>query len=399
MPTADAIAGPLAGIKVLEVAQYIAGPFAGLQLADAGADVIKIERPDGGDPLRQYADGEVPMYGPGFCANNRNKRSIALDLRSPEGVSAFRALAETSDIVLENFRPGVMDRLGIGYEALRLINPRLIYCGIAGFAADGPEANRPSFDTVGQALSGLLSISTDQAHPRMRGPTLSDHLTGLFASNAISNALVGRARTGVGCRIDLTMMDATMSAIPDPFTFYNGYGVEWDAETRAAVSHAIVQRCGDGELVAVHLGGPERLWLNFIAVIGRNDLGTDPRFTPRETRIANWSILLDELELVFATRTRAEWMTLFIAGDVAAGEVLSISEVMASPAVQHAQLFEEADHATAGRVTMMRRAARFDGLRNGRQRPPALLGEHTDEVLSEIGYQAKPLMDQAGVTE
>lgn len=380
--------GPLAGIKVIEVSQYIAGPFAGQQLADAGADVIKVERPQGGDPLRNYASGKAPLYGPNFCAFNRNKRSVVLDLQSPEGAEAFRALAEKADVVLENFRPDVMDRLGIGYEALRKNNPKLIYCSIAGFASDGPNRRRPAFDSVGQALSGLLYLMTDPEKPMMRGPTLVDQVTGLYASNAILTALVEQARTGVGRRIDLTMMDASMAFIADALAFYTDSNIEWHSETRSAISHSLVLRCASDELLAVHLGGPERLWTAFAQVIGWEGLASDPRYNPRVVRVQNWSALLEELRPIFAARTRAEWMRLMIEADVPAAEVLRIPEVVEDEAVKHAEIFEVGEHPVAGPIKMIRRPARFDGQRGAPQRPPALLGEHTEEVLAEIGLEA-----------
>lgn len=389
----SAATGPLAGIKVLEVTQYISGPFAGQQLADAGAEIIKVERPDAGDPMRNYASGKAPLYGPNFTAINRNKRSVALDLQSPEGAAAFRALAEQADVVLENFRPDVMDRLGIGYEALRKSNPKLIYCSIAGFASDGPYARRPAFDTIGQALSGLLYLFTDPEKPSLRGPTLSDQVTGLYAANAIQSALIERFRTGVGKRIDVSMLDATMSFIPDAFACYTESGLEWDSEFRAAMSHSLVLRCANDELLAVHMAGPERMWLRFCEVIGREDFVADPRFTPRPVRIDHWDALIDELRPIFAGRTRAEWMERLLAADVPAAEVLRIPEVLENEGVRHAQMFETVDHPVAGPMTLIRRAARFDGERGAPQRPPALLGEHTQEVLAEIGMQ--PLLQDA----
>lgn len=388
---------PLAGINVLEVSQYISGPFAGQQLADAGANVIKVERPEGGDPMRNYASGKAPLYGPNFTAINRNKRSVALDLQNPHGVLAFRALADWADVVLENFRPDVMDRLGIGYEALRKSNPKLIYCSIAGFAHDGPYARRPAFDTVGQALSGLLYVFTDPEKPTLRGPTLSDQVTGLFASNAIQSALIERMRTGVGRRIDVTMLDATMSLIPDAFACYTESGIEWDSQRRAAMSQSLVLSCKHNELLGVHMGGPERLWLRFVEAIERTELASDARFTPRDLRIQNWSALIDELRPIFEKRTRAEWMQRMIAADVPAAEVLRIPEVLENEGVRQARLFETIDHPLAGPVTLMRRAARFDGDRGAPQRAPALLGEHTDEVLAEIGFMAGGVGSAAAV--
>ena len=379
------VAGPLAGINVLEVTQYISGPFAGQQLADAGAEIIKVERPDAGDPMRNYASGKAPLYGPNFTAINRNKRSVALDLQSPEGIGAFKALADRADVVLENFRPDVMDRLGIGYEVLRKTNPKLVYCSIAGFASDGPYARRPAFDTIGQALSGLLYLFTDPDKPSLRGPTLSDQVTGLYAANAIQSALIERFRTGTGKRIDVSMLDATMSFIPDAFACYTESNLEWNSEFRAAMSHSLVLRCANDELIAVHMAGPERMWVRFAEAVGRADFVADARFTPRPVRIDNWNTLIDELRPIFAQRTRDEWMQILVAADVPVAEVLRIPEVLENEGVRHAQMFETVDHPVAGPVTMIRRAARFDGQRGGPQRPPALLGEHTDEVLAEIG--------------
>src|SRR3546814_528044 len=247
------VEGPLAGINVLEVSQYIAGPFAGQQLADAGANVIKVERPDWDDPMRNFASDKAPLYGANFLAFNRNKRSIELNLQTPEGVETFRALAARADVVLENFRPDVMDRLGSGLEELRKDNPGLIYCSIAGFAADGPNARRPAFDTIGQALSGMLHLFADPEQPRMRGPTVSDQVTGLYAANAILSALVERGRTGIGRRVDVAMIDASIAFIADAFACNTEAGIEWDSEYRAAMSHAFVLRCAQGQLLAVHL--------------------------------------------------------------------------------------------------------------------------------------------------
>ena len=379
-------AAPLDGVKVLEVSQYIAGPYAGQHLADAGAEVIKIERPPFGDPLRSYATGKAPLFGANFLAFNRNKRSVVLDLQSAEGREVFLKLAERADVVLENFRPGVMDRIGLGYETLRQSNPGLIYCGVAGFPADGPDRLRPAFDTVGQALSGILHMLTDPKKPRMRGPSIADQTTGLFAANAIFAALYRRSKTNVGCRIDLTMVDASMSLIPDAFAFHTEVGVDWDSETRAGMSHSMVMRCAGDELLAIHLGGPERWWQLLVQAVQTPELLKDPRFNLREVRIPNWDALLDILQPIFLGRTRAEWMKRLLDLDVPCAEVLTIPEVVANPGVRHAEIFETYDHPVAGPMKLMRRAARIDGSRGPPQKPPALLDEHTDLVLRELGY-------------
>ncbi|MBX2857695.1 MAG: CoA transferase [Cellvibrionaceae bacterium] len=377
--------GPLKGVKVLEATQFISGPFAGQQLADMGADVIKVERPGVGDPIRNYASGQAPQYGPNFVAVNRNKRSVTLDLQSEEGISTFKALAAKSDVVLENFRPGVMDRLGIGYEDLKKENPGIIYCAIAGFPIDGPYAKRPAFDTIGQASSGMLYLFTDPENPSLRGPTLSDQVSGLYAANAIQSALIERFRTEKGRRIDLSMMDASIAFMPDAFACYTEIGIEWDSSFRAAMSHCLLMQCKNNETLAIHMGGQDPVWKSFLKAANREDIITDPRFEDRDERIKNWGKLIEELRPVFAEASRSEWMQRLVEAKVPAADVLTIPEVLEDPAVKQSQLFETNQHPVAGKVTMMRRPALFDGERGGPQRPAALLGEHTEEVLKEYG--------------
>ena len=192
---------PLKGIRVLELGQFIAGPYAGLQLADLGATVIKVERPGKGDPFREFGLAAGEGYSHNFCAFNRNKLSLALDINSPRGQEAFRKLARGADVVLENFRSGVMQRLGLGHERLRADNPRLIYCSIAGFSADGPYRDRPAYDAVGSAMSGLLGLMVDPADPRILGPTISDQVSGMQACAGILGALYEREKSGKGARV------------------------------------------------------------------------------------------------------------------------------------------------------------------------------------------------------
>lgn len=377
---------PLQGVKVLEVAQYIAGPFAGQQLADLGAEVIKIERPGHGDPFRTYVGGrDIVNFGYHYRAYNRNKKSIVLDLQHPAARDIFRRLAAKADVVLENFRPGVMDRLGIGYEWLREFNPGLVFCSVTGFSGDGPYRDRPAFDTVGQALSGILYSFTDPERPSLRGPTLVDQATALQASNAIIAALYARNASGVGARIDISMVDASVGFIPDFHASYTDAGLAMEPDTRAAVSHAFIMRCSDG-LIAFQLGGIERAWIGLCKAIDGPEIARDPRFSERAARLAHWAELIDLIRPIFLTQTRSYWEKRLGGEDIPCAAVLSIPEVHNDPEIQHSGLFEQIEHSVAGPMTMMRRVPRINQSRGPAQSPPALLGEHTDGVMRDLGY-------------
>ena len=377
---------PLRGVKVLELTQYIAGPFAGQQLADFGADVVKVERPGSGDPFRTYVGGkDIQDYGVNYRAYNRNKKSVTLDLQNPAAQDVFRRLAARSDVVLENFRSGVMDRLGIGYDVLRELNPGLIFCSISGFSEDGPYRDRPAFDTVGQAMSGILYTFVDPERPELRGPTLSDQATALQASNAIIAALYGKSVSGVGARIDISMVDASVGFIPDFHAFYTDGGVATEPDTRAATSQAYIMRCSDG-MMSFQLGGITRAWKGLCIAIDRPEIADDPRFSTREARVDNWSELLDLMRPIFITQPRSYWEERLAAGGIPYAAVLSIPEVHADPEIKHSGLFEQMRHPLAGPMTVMRRVARIDRSRGAQQALPALLGEHTESALLDAGY-------------
>jgi len=383
---------PLAGITVLELGQFIAGPFAAQLLADLGARIVKIERPGQGDPFRLYVTRpRIPGYGHNFLAFNRNKQSVALDLQQAEGRAVLLRLVRTADVVLENFRAGVLDRLGIGYDTLKRANPRIVYCSISGFSEDGPYRERPSFDTVGQALSGMLYLFTDPADPRMRGPTIADQATAFQAANAVLAALLARAATGMGARIDISMLDAAAHFMPDAFTACTESGIAMEPETRTSYSHSFVLRCADDKLLAVHVGGPDRLWTALTEAIGDAALAGDPRFKARHDRISGFAALIETLRPLFLKRPRADWLERLAAKDVACAPVNTVPEAMRDPEIRHTGLFEEVERPGYGPVTMLRRAARIDGKRGPGQTVPPLLGEHTETVLREAGYDDEAL--------
>lgn len=378
---------PLAGITVLELGQFIAGPYAAQILADLGARVIKIERPGTGDPFRLYVtEPRIEGYGHNFLAFNRNKESIAVDLQRPEGLVVVKQLAEKADVLIENFRAGVLERLGLGYEALHRLNPRLIYCAISGFSEDGPYRDRPAFDTVGQALSGMLYLFTDPGDPRMRGPTIADQATAMQASNAVLAALYGRAHSGEGSKIELSMIEAAIHFMPDAFTALTESGIDMGSETRTSYSHAFVLECGDGKLLAIHVGGPDRLWQALCAAVDDPSIAANPMFQKRHSRIANYDALINAMRPVFKKRPRAEWLKRLADHDVASAEINTIGEAIGDAEVAHLGLFEKQERPGYGDMTMLRRAPRINGAREPKQKMPPLLGEHTSAVLKELGY-------------
>jgi crotonobetainyl-CoA:carnitine CoA-transferase CaiB-like acyl-CoA transferase len=383
---------PLEGITVLELGQFIAGPYAAQILADLGARVIKIERPGTGDPFRLYVtEPKIEGYGHNYLAFNRNKESVAIDLQCPEGLTVVKQLAEKADVLIENFRAGVLERLGLGYAALHRLNPQLIYCAISGFSEDGPYRDRPAFDTVGQALSGMLYLFTDPADPRMRGPTIADQATAMQASNAVLAALYSRTRGGEGAKIEISMIEAAIHFMPDAFTALTESGIDMGSETRTSYSHAFVLECGDRKLLAIHVGGPDRLWQALCAAVDDPSIGGNPLFQKRHSRIAHYDTLIDAMRPVFKHRPRAEWLKRLADHDVASAEINTIGEAFNDAEVAYLGLFEKQARPGYGEMTMLRRAPRINGAREPHQKMPPLLGEHTQAVLRELGYDESAL--------
>jgi crotonobetainyl-CoA:carnitine CoA-transferase CaiB-like acyl-CoA transferase len=382
------MASPLNGIKVLELGQFIAGPFTGLQLADLGAQVIKVERPGLGDPFREFG---VPGrsergYSHHFCAFNRNKLSLTLDLGKPKGQELFRRAASKVDVVLQNYRPGVMQRLGIDYDVLSKLNPRLVYCAIAGFSEDGPYRDKPAYDAVGQAYSGLMGVSVEKEDPRVRGHTITDQVTGMQACSGVVAALYERERTGRGSRIDITMIEASLSFMPDAFTAYTQSGVVLSAQTRAAFSLGFVFNCADQKMIAIQVSSIEKFWKALIAAIERPDIGEDARFKDRPGRINNFQALIDVLRPVFAAKPHDFWMQKLDRHDVPSAPVHSIPEVIDDPEVRHLGAFHQLEHPRYGKMTALHRPWRINGERESDPLPPPALGEHTETVLQELGF-------------
>ena len=373
----------LKGVRVVDLGTMITAPLAAMMLADLGADVIKVEHPEGGDPFRSFRGGH---YSPHFFAYNRGKRGIKLELRQEAGREVLRKLIAQADILMENYRTGVMDRLGFGRDVLMELNPRLIHCSITGFGATGPYSARPAYDSVGLALSGISSLLLDPEKPQVCGPTIPDNATGMYACYGVLGALYERERTGKGRLVELNMMEAAISFIPDPFANYTLLGIDNNPLTRVASSHSFAVPCADGKLLAIHLSSQTKFWEGLLRAIGRMNIGDDPRFANREARIAHFTVLTEILASVVVTRDRAAWMALLEAQDVPFAPIHSIPEVIADPQVQHLESFRTLHHPTLGDLLTIRRPVRIDGGRDGSDLAAPVLGEHTDAVLAELGY-------------
>lgn len=368
----------LAGTRVIELGNFISGPYAGQLLAELGAEVVKIERPDGGDPFRGFS-GDV--LSPPFCAYNRGKRSVTLDINKPEGRDALLRLVDGADVLLENFRPGVLDRLGVGWEVLHARNPRLIYCTITGFGPDGPYTDRPAFDTVAQSMSGFLSVLLDPEKPRISGPAMADAVSGLYAALGIAAALAGRANSGVGHRIDLAMVEAMAAFAAEPYSYFFARGRAPTPYDRPAASQSFALRCADGKIIGLHLSSPQKFWESLLTAMERPDINDDPRFANRAGRVANYQALCEVLGAVFATRPRADWEERLRREDVPHAPVYSFPEVTQDEHMSHLGTFYQHHNPRQAGTHAVHAPWWCDRTREPPDLPPPDLGEHTAEEL------------------
>ncbi len=375
------MAAALDGIRVIEFANYVSGPYAGMLLGDFGAEVIKVEASDGGDPFRGWGRVE---YSPTFGSVNRNKKSIVLDLKSVEGVSAARLLVRTTDVLIENFRTGTMERLGLGYDELARDNPGLVWCSITGFGNTGPYAALPGYDTVGQSVSGLLSLLTNLQSPQPMGISLSDHLAGITACNGILAALIARGRTGQGQRIDTSLLEASVSFCGENAARYfeNGKVPSRATRTHQAQVYAFVG--ADGKPFVVHLSTPTKFWQTLAHVVGRPEWIADARFATKETRGRHYDVLHEELAAIFGTDTRSAWLAKLQAADVPAAALHTFDEVFSDPQVKHLELRRDLPHKRVGTVGLVRNAVRMSATPPEIRSAAPELGEHTEEILAQL---------------
>ena len=376
--------GPLEGIRVVDLSSMLSGPWATDILGDQGADVIKVEPPGTGDHVRslQNRSGGLPSM---FVNVNRSKRSITVDLKSAAGRALVVRLARTADVVVQNFRPGVVERLGIGHDDLRAVNPRLIYLSISGFGESGPYAGRRVYDPVVQALSGLTTIQagSDTERPRLIRTILPDKLSAVTAAQAITAALVARSRTGEGQHVRLSMLDAVLAFLwasdMGAYTFVD----QPVAPEKAASFIDLIYETADGYLTVSTMSNAE--WSALCRVGGRDDLVEDPRFATPAARDANVDERLRLVQEILRSKTAAEWLELLPLHDVPCAPALRRFELITHPQVLASGSIIETEHATAGPLRQARAAARFDGTTIGPPRGAPLLGEHTLEILAELG--------------
>ena len=373
-------ASALGGIRVIEFASYVSGPYAGMLLSDLGAEVIKIESPDGGDPFRNWGKTD---YNGTFGSMNRNKKSVTLDLKTQAGQAAARRLALGADVIIENFRAGALERLGLGYEALAADNPRLVYCSITGFGSNGPYRSRPGYDTVGQAMSGLLAVLTDRNAPQPMGVSLSDHLAGTFAAYGILAALLARASSGRGQKVETSLLQATLSFLGENASNYFEDGRVPTRATRCQRAQVFAFTAGDGKPFVIHLSSPEKFWRGLLKATDREALGTDDRFRTREGRQKNYDALCAELTKAFQARPRAEWLELLGAQDVPSGPLNSIDEVFADPQVVALDMRKRLPHRTRGTVSVVDNPVRMSATPPAVERAAPELGANNDELLRE----------------
>jgi crotonobetainyl-CoA:carnitine CoA-transferase CaiB-like acyl-CoA transferase len=385
---------PFAGVRILDFTRYLAGPYGTYQLALLGADIIKIESREGDETRISPADPKWAerKMAPSFLSMNGNKRSITLDLRRREAIEVVERLVVTTDVVWENFRGGVMDRLGLGYEALSTINPRLIYCAVSGFGRTGPERTTAAFDGKLQAMSGIMSITGEPASgPTRAGFALCDTIGGITAALAVASALYQRTHTGRGQLVDVAMLDAALAFIAGPVSEYTVAGVEQRQIGNGSVSRkptASRFRCGSGYLVLAVL--TEKQFASLMKTIGRADALADPRFKDWPARTAHEPALRHIIEAALASDDPRSWETRLTAADVPCGSIWRIDEIVQHPQLEYRDVLQTID-SRYGPMRLVGAGFRLEHGSPGIDREPPTLGEHTDEILSEAGYTAEEI--------
>ena len=387
---------PFTGVKILDFTRVLAGPYGSYQLALLGADVIKVESRDGDDMRfgNRANDWEKRGLAAPWVAVNAGKRSITLDLKKPKALEVIKRLVGKADVVMENFRPGVMDKLGIGYETLKAINPRLIYCAVSGFGQVGPQRATAAFDGMIQAMSGLMSITGFEANgPTRVGFAGADVMSGATAAFGVASALYQRTHTGKGQLVDVAMIDAVMGYLAQQFTEHLMTGRVHGQAANLSVTRkptGNLFKTKDGWMVLAVMTDPQ--FQRLMKVLGRADALADPRFVDWPTRIENNLALHAIVEEAMKQETSATWVARFAKNDVPAGQVLSIPETVQLDLFQHRTVLQTVD-TEHGPIQVVGSGFRLEHGGGSVERPPAKLGEHTDEVLREAGYAAADIAE------
>ena len=375
--------GPLAGIRVLDLTRVLAGPYCTMFLGDLGAEVVKVEQPGVGDDTRGWGPPFVGDESAYFLCINRNKKSITVDLKRQEGINLVRRLAGSADVLIENFRPGTMERLRLGEKDLRETNPRLIYASLSGFGADGPMSDAPGYDLIIQAWGGLMSITgAPDGEPTKVGVAIMDLVAGLMLGKAIVAALFAREKIGIGQKIDTSLLEAEVASLINVGSNYLIAGTtakRWGNAHPSIVPYQSF-KTADGYLV---IGvASEGIWQRFCEAIGKTEMADDPRFAKNADRVDNRALLIAILTELFRSHDNEHWLKLLNAAEVPCAPIQTIDQVFAAPQVRHRDMLVEVEHPTAGTVRMAGIPVKFSATPATVRLPPPLLGEHTDQVLS-----------------
>ncbi len=378
----------LDGIRVLDLTRALAGPFCTLMLGDNGADVIKVEIPGSGDDTRKWGPpfiGEESAY---YLSINRNKRSLTLNLQDAQAQEVFMKLAQDIDVVVENFTPGVMGRFGLDYDAVKAVNPKVVYCSISGFGQDGPYRNRPAYDQIMQGVGGLMSITGEpDGEPQKIGIAVTDIGAGMWSAFAIMAALNHRGKTGEGQYIDISMLDAQVAWLTYQAAFFFANG---EAPKRMGAAHPTLVpyqafMCKDGKYINVAVGS-ERIWERFCQGMEREDLKDHPDYATNSVRVNNRGAMVSMLQEIFLTRPVAEWVKDLQAANVPCGPINDLADVFADPQVLARNMYLEMAHPTLGSIKQTGLPIKFSLTPGGLDRHPPLLGEHNQEILKSLGY-------------
>lgn len=390
---------PLESLLVVDLTRALAGPYCTLMLGDFGARVIKIEVPTGGDDTRGWGPPFIAGESAYFLGINRNKESLTLDLKTPEGQQVLRRLIERADVLVENFRPGIMERLGFAYPAVCAQNPGLVYCSISGFGQDGPYRERTAYDLILQGMGGLMGITGEEGGPPVKvGVAVTDIAAGMFAAYGILAALRVRDRTGMGQLVDVSMLDGQVAWM----TYQAGhYFATGENPKRLGSAHPSIVpyqafRTRDGYVnVAV---GSEAIWGRFVVAVGATEMADDPRFRANPDRVAHRDALIARLDGLFAARTTADWVAALEEAGVPCGPIYLLADLFSDPQVQHRAMVVEMDHPRAGRIGQTGIPVKLSATPGRIVSPPPVLGEHTAAILAELGYDTETVegMRRAG---
>ena len=385
----------LEGLRVLDCSRVIAGPYAAMLMGDLGADVIKLERPGRGDDFRSLRGKGMSAA---FASVNRNKRGIAVDLGHPDGRRVAFELARRADVLIENFLPGVAERQGLGYAAVIAANPGIVYASITGFGQDGPLSRRPGYNLIAQGMSGIMALTGQPGDPPTRaGGSISDLAASYLTFGMVQAALVHRARTGRGQHLDVSLLASTIAMLPDPVAHYfdSGKRPTREGNRNPNLTPAEAYRTGDGYLNVVLLS-PDQ-WERFSGVLGDPVLRDDPRFATNQERLAHHAEMKARVEAVLATDTTAEWVARFEEAQIAAGPIYEFDEVFEDPQVKHLGLVAQVEQPGYGTLRMVDFPVRASATPARFIRPAPLLGQHTAEVLGELGVAAEEIERLAAV--